>query len=121
MACAIDKSTDAAARICWARGDTDPKTFTIKDAAGAVIDISSWTFTLSVDQLLDPTDALTLQFAVTGALVTDGTDGKVSFTPAAGDTDLTPSEYFYDIQRNSPTIKTLIKGVAEIVQDITKT
>lgn len=118
---AIDQTKNADVNICWAREDADTKTFTIKDDTGTVIDISTWTFTLSVDINKDPADALTLQFAISGVLTTDGTDGKVGFTPAALDTDITPGKYFYDIQRNSPSKKTLIKGVCEIIQDITKT
>ena len=116
----IDQSTNPDARVCWGRADTDPKIFTIKKG-GVAQDISGQTFTMSVDTLLDPPDNLTLQFAMTGSFVTDGTDGQVQFSPAAGDTDLAPGEYFYDIQRDTPSIKTLIKGVVEIVQDITKT
>lgn len=118
---AIDQTKNAEVTLCWGREDADVKVFTIKDDTGVVVDISTWTFTLSVDANKDPADALTLQFAITGALVTDGTDGKVGFTPAALDTDIAPGKYFYDIQRNSPTKKTLIKGLCEIVQDITKT
>jgi hypothetical protein len=117
----LDKSTEAEFDICWARDDTDEKTFTIRDSAGVVINISAWTFTMSVDTLLDPPDVTTLQFAMTGALVTDGTDGKVKFTPAALDTDISPGEYFYDVQRDTPSKKTLIKGKVLIIQDITKT
>jgi hypothetical protein len=118
---AIDQTKEVTANVCWARDDADTKTFTIKDNTGVVIDISAWTFTMSVDSEKDPPDVTTLQFAMTGSLTTDGTDGKVDFTPAALDTDITPGKYFYDIQRNSPTKKTLIKGVAEIIMDITKT
>jgi hypothetical protein len=117
----IDQSADSEKNICWARDDDDAKVFTITNAAGVVTDISAWTFTMSVDEKLEPPDALTLQFAMAGVLVTDGTDGKVQFTPAGSDTDIAPGKYFYDIQRNLPTKKTLIKGVVEIVQDITKT
>lgn len=117
----IDQTKNENALICWARDDADPRVFTIKDDAGAVIDISTWTFTLTVNSEKDPTDVTGQQFTIAGALVTDGTDGKVSFTPAPGDTDITPNKYFYDIQRNTPSKKTLIKGQCIILQDITKT
>lgn len=117
---AIDQTKDATKNICWGRDDDDPKTFTIKDNAGLVIDISSWTFILTVNSVKDP-DAEPIAFpAITGVLTTDGTDGKVDFSPGAGDTDVAPGKYFYDIQRTLPSKKTLIKGVVEIVQDITK-
>ncbi len=119
---AIDKSTDATKRICWGRGDSDPKVFTIKTAAGVVQDISGQTFVLSVDSLLDPpSGGVTLLFGpLTGTFVSDGTDGKIQFAPTTTDTDIAAGEYFYDLQRSTPSIKTLIKGIAEIVMDITK-
>ncbi len=118
---AIDQSQNAEKRICWGRGDSDAKIFTIRDSSGAVVDISGQAFTLSVDSLLDPPDNATLEFALTGSFVTDGTDGQVQFAPTISETDIAVKEYFYDLQRDTPTKKTLIKAVAEIVQDITKT
>lgn len=119
---AILQVADATKTICWGRGDTDPKSFKITDDAGAVVDISTWTFKLTVNEDLEPADTTNEKFSILGAFVTDGTDGLVAFTPAIGDTDITPGDYFYDIERriSSVNIKTLVKATMQIVQDISK-
>ena len=126
-ACPIDQTKNVAFEICWGRGDTDAKVFTVTDDASpaVAIDVSTWTFTLTVNTVKDPDPAPPLgveQFTIVGVFVTDGTDGKVSFTPAPGDTDIAPAKYFYDIERqiSAAAIKTLVKGVAKIIQDISK-
>jgi len=119
----IDQTANDAKTICWARGDFDPKVFTIVDASGNALDISGSTFILSVDSLKNPTDTMTQQFTATGTFVTDGPDGKGQFQPAdASETDIAPDRYFYDIQETLGTgqKRTLIKAAALIIQDITK-
>jgi len=119
---AIDQTKTKTFDICWARGDDDPKTFTIKDAAGAVIDISTWTLSMAVNTDKDPADVTNEIFRVSGIFVTDGTDGKVSFTPPAAslDTITAPGKAFYDIQRITPSKKTLVKGTVIFIMDIDK-
>ncbi len=113
---------NAAKTICWARGDTDPKSFLITSAVGVVEDISGWTFILTVNSQQDPADITSQLFAITGVFQTDGTDGLIVFTPAINDTDLTPETYYYDIERRigGINIKTLVKATVLIVQDISK-
>lgn len=119
---AIDQTKADAFTLCWARGDDDPKTFTIKDSAGVPIDISSWTLSMAVNLDKDPVDVTNEIFRVAGAFVTDGTDGQISFTPPATSLDLVtaPGKAFYDIQRITPSKKTLVKGTVEFVMDIDK-
>jgi len=120
MACIIDQTSDATKTICWARGDSDAKGFIIQDSAGVAIDITGFTFKLTVNSEKDPLTTTNQQFTVTGA-ITDATAGKVAFSPSATDTDITPDTYFYDIeQTESGKISTLIIGKCLIVQDITK-
>lgn len=126
-ACPIDQTKNVDFEICWGRGDTDAKIFTITDDAtpAVALDVSTWSFTLTVNTVKDPDTVGPIgveQFAVVGAFVTDGTDGKVSFTPAPGDTDIAPAKYFYDIERQiaAASVKTLVKGVSKIIQDISK-
>lgn len=120
---AIDQTKTDAFDICWARGDDDPKVFTIKDAAGALKDISSWTLSMAVNTEKDPADTVNEIFNVAGVFVTDGTDGQISFTPPATSLDsvTAPSKAFYDVQRITPSKKTLVKGTVEFVMDIDKT
>ena len=121
---AIDQTKEAtgAFDICWARGDDDPKTFTIKDSAGAVIDISSWTLSMAVNTDKDPATTANEIFRVAGVFVTDGPDGKISFTPPATSLDAitAPGKAFYDVQRITPSKKTLVKGNVIFIMDIDK-
>lgn len=57
---------------------------TVVDKNGSVVDISTYTSGITVS-LRDPKSLKTVAF--TGTFVTDGTDGKVRFTPASGDLD----------------------------------
>ncbi len=116
MTCVIDQTGADAKTICWGRGDSDAKGFIIED-----VDITGFTFKLTVDSRKNPDDVTTQQFSLAGS-ITDGPNGAVSFTPTTTDTDITPGVYYYDIQQTdlSAAIKTLIKGRALIEQDLTK-
>lgn len=119
---AIDQTKAEVFEICWARGDDDPKTFIIRDAAGVAIDISSWTLSMAVNTEKDPADTVNEIFVVAGAFVTDGTDGQISFTPPANSLDAVtaPGKAFYDINRITPSKKTLVKGTVLFIMDIDK-
>ncbi len=118
---AIDKTKDTTKTICWGRGDSDAKGFIIQDSAGVAIDITGFTFKLTVNSDKAPSDQVNEQFSVIGA-ITDATNGKVAFAPTVTDTDIAPDTYFYDIEQTdgSGRISTLIVAKAIIVQDITK-
>ena len=118
----IDQTSNSAFEICWARGDGDPKTFTITEASTPV-DISGWSLRMAVSTEINPADISAQIFDVEGVFVTDGTDGRVSFTPTPGSLDAVsaPGVAFYDISRISPSKKTLIKGPVTFIQDIGKT
>ena len=118
----IDRTEDEAFDLCWARGDNDPKTFTIKNSAGAAVDISTWTMGFAVNTEKDPADTATEVFNAVGAFLTDGTDGKIVFTPPGGSLDNVeaPSEAFYDVNRVTPSKKTILKAKVKFVMDIDK-
>jgi len=118
---AIDKTKDVTKTICWGRGDSDPKGFIIQDSAGVAVDITGFAFKLTVNSEKTPTDQVNEQFSIIGVL-TDASNGKVSFAPSITDTDITPGTYFYDIEQTdgAGSISTLIVGKVLIVQDITK-
>lgn len=120
---AIDQTKTAVFDICWARGDDDPKTFIVRDADEVAVDISTWTLSMAVNTERDPTDTVNEIFSVAGAFVTDGTDGQVSFTPPANSLDAVtaPSKAYYDINRITPSKKTIIKGKVIFVMDVDKT
>ena len=118
----IDQTKTITKEICWGRGDTDPKSFIIQDEDGAIINISTWALKLTVNSERNPDDATNEQFSLVGVFVTDGADGQIAFTPGIGDTNISPSKYYYDIERTigGLSVRTLIKGIARIIQDITK-
>lgn len=117
----LDQTKDVTKTICWARGDSDPKGFIIQDSSGVAVDITGFSFKLTVNSEKTPTDQVNEQFSITGIL-TDSINGKVSFAPTAVNTAITPGTYFYDIQQTdgSGAISTLLIGKVLIVQDITK-
>ena len=119
---AIDQTKNEDFNVCWARGDDDPKIFTIR-RNGAALDISTWTLSIAVNTDLNPANTDNQIFQVTGTFVTDGTDGQIQFTPPANSLDsvTAPGQAFYDIQRVTPNKKTLVKGKVEFVMDIDKT
>ncbi len=119
----IDQTKTEAFDLCWGRGDDDPRTFTIQDKSGVAIDISSWTLSMAVNTEKDPLDTVNEIFVVAGVFVTDGTDGKISFTPPANSLDNVGvgDKAFYDVNRLTPSIKTLVKGSVLFVMDVDKT
>jgi len=121
MACIIDQTKNLDKEICWGRGDSDAKGFIIQDSKGVAIDITGFSFKLTVSSDRDPTDQVNEQFTITG-IITLATAGTVSFAPTTTDTDITPGIFFYDIEQTdvASRIKTVIKGRVQIIQDITK-
>lgn len=121
MACIIDQTKNPDKEICWGRGDSDAKGFIIQNALDVAIDITGFTFKLTVSEDKDPTDQVNEQFTIVG-IITLATAGTVSFAPTITDTDITPGIYFYDIEQTDVAgkIKTVIKGRVRIIQDITK-
>ncbi len=118
---AIDQTKNTEKTICWGRGDSDAKGFCIQDSDGVAVDITGFSFKLTVNLDKAPPDQVQEQFSIVG-VITDATGGKVGFAPTTTDTDITPTTYFYDIEQTdgSGAIKTLIVAKALIVQDITK-
>ncbi len=121
MACIIDQTSDETKTICWARGDSDAKGFIVQDSDGVAINITGFSFKLTVNSEKDPLTTDNQQFTVVGAL-TDAANGKVAFSPTAANTDIAPATYFYDIEQTDTgaAISTLIIAKCLIVQDITK-
>jgi len=104
------------------RGDTKPIPKILKsDDTGLAVNITGYTFVLTVDTQQNPPDAVTQQFQISGSII-DGPAGKVQFQPSLGQADQTPGTYWYDIQitEASGAIVTLLKGKWLIRQDITK-
>jgi len=107
--------------IDWYRGDSYPLVLTIKDkATKSVIDITGYSFILTVSSIEDPIDDTTKIFEVNGVLDNDPTTGVVTFTPTQ--TDFPAGTYYYDVQMTdaSGNIRTIAKNIWNQTQDITK-
>jgi len=105
------------------RGDSYPISITISDSeTGLAIDITGYSFKLTVNSDQNPTSITNQKFTVVGILDSDPTTGKVSFTPTSLNTDISPATYYYDIEMTdaSNNIKTIAKSTFIILQDITK-
>jgi len=116
--------TDKSHELRYGRGDSFTSEFIIKDNAEVVIDITGFSFKLTVNTVKNPelgTPTGSEKFSLTGIIPT-GTDGKVQFTPTVSNTNITPETYWYDIQMTdgSGAIRTILKAHFVIVQDITK-
>lgn len=100
------------------RGDTFPFVTTV---GGGSIDITAYTFELTVDPSEAPVDATNNLFTLTGT-VTDGPNGKVQWELDAAESDQTPNEYYHDIEMidGSSYKRTIAKGSFTFEQDITK-
>ncbi len=109
--------------ICVTRGDTLPFAFNVKDDSdpAVAIDITGFSFLLTVDPDPNPTDATDNVFQLTGT-ITDGPNGVVQFQMTPAQADQTPGALFYDLQQTDTggNIRTLAKGKFEFKQDVTK-
>lgn len=111
-----------ALNICLQRGDTFAFSFSLTDSeTEAPIDITGYSFLLTVDTLENPPDATTNLFSLTGVL-TNPTGGVVQFSLSALQADQAPDTYYYDVQMVDGVggKRTVAKGEFLIEQDITK-
>ncbi len=103
------------------RGDTVADSFTVKDSSGAAVNITGYTFKLTVDSRQAPEDETTKLFHMDGVLVTPSA-GVVKFAPTEIQADQTPGNYYFDIEMvdGAGGIQTLAVGKYKFVQDISK-
>lgn len=102
------------------RGDTIPIVFNVT-SNGVAVDITSWTFKLTIDPSDAPVDATGNILTLTGVL-TDAVNGEVTFTMTAGQADIAPGSYNYDVEGTDGASVIRTFGIAKfiITQDITK-
>jgi len=104
------------------KGDTYAEQFTVKDSDGVAIDVTGFTFLLSVDPTPNPSDDTTRLFQIVGTIV-DAANGRISFAPSTVQADLLdPSTYFYDIEQvdGVSAIRTIAKGTYTISPQISQ-
>lgn len=104
-----------------ARGDTTGDVFEVKDKDEAALDITGYSFLLTVNTSKTPTDITNQRYSLTGN-ITDAVSGVVEFAPDAVEADQAPGTYYYDIQMTDlgGKISTKVKGKYKYIQDITK-
>ena len=103
------------------RGDTVADEFVITDDTGAVIDITGFTFLMTISTIKAPPDDTTEVYQLTGT-IEDAPNGLVSFAPNATQANQPPAKYFYDVQMidGGGKIRTLVLDSYTYRQDITK-
>ena len=105
--------------ITRTRGDTYRIRRTVK-SGGVVVDITDWTFKLTISAVANPPDA-TDQVAQIAGVIDDAPNGVVDFTPVADDVNWV-GRNFYDIEAvdAASAIITLDDGQFILLQDKTK-
>lgn len=80
------------------RGDTYADEITVKSkATGLPINITGYTFTMTLDPLKDPLTATNNLYSLVGTII-DAPAGRVEFAPSALQADQPPGIYYYDVQ-----------------------
>lgn len=102
------------------RGDTKSIGMTLKDSDGAVINVTGYTFSLSVNSDEEPLNTDNELFTSVGVLV-DAVNGKISFPVGSSEAD-NVGEFYYDAQLiDTATEKlTFLRGAFLMTQDIGK-
>jgi hypothetical protein len=103
------------------RGDTAADEITVQTPAGAAVNVSGFTFVMTVNSLENPPDNVTELYAIVGTILVAAA-GTVEFVPSGVQADQKPADYYYDIQMTDGAgrIKTLDKGMYTYTQDISK-
>ncbi len=105
------------------RGDDFPIQFTLTDDANPPlpINITGFTFKMTIDPSKTPTDISANILTLTGVIVT-AVSGIFEFRPTAGQMDITPDVYYFDVEMvdGGPNIRTIVEGKFIIEQDIVK-
>jgi hypothetical protein len=108
-------------QVNYYRGDGYPLLVTVKDAdTGSAIDITGYTFLLTVNKEESPVDDTRQVFQSAGSVV-DGPNGVASFPVLPANT-ATVGNYFYDIQMTTTggEVRTIAKDAFVVSMDITK-
>ena len=103
------------------RGDTYADEFTIKSAAtGAAVNITGYTFLLTVDPIKAPLTGATKLYQLTGTIL-NAAAGRVEFAPDATQADHV-GVFYFDVQMvdGAGRKRTIDSGKYKYVQDITK-
>jgi len=102
------------------RGDTYPDVLEVK-ADGVALDISGYSFILTVSEFQSPGPSDSNLYQITGT-IEDASAGIVHFSPTDIQADQEPKRFFYDIQMidQGGAKRTIKKDIYTYMQDITK-
>ena len=103
------------------RGDTYADELTLTSSStGLPIDITGYSFLLTVDTRQSPDDETTQVYQVVGTILS-GANGRVEFAPSAPQADHV-GDYYYDVQMldGAGRKRTIVSGKYKYTQDITK-
>ena len=103
------------------RGDTYADEFTVKSATtGLAIDITGYSFLMTLDPSKTPVDDTTKIYQLTGTII-DAAAGRVEFAPSAVQANQLGT-YYYDVQMvdGATRKRTLVVDKYTYLQDITK-
>lgn len=103
------------------RGDTYADEFTVTSTTtGAAVDITGYTFKMTLDPSKTPTDATQNIYQLTGTII-DAAAGRVEFAPSSVQADHVGT-YYFDVQMidGAGRIRTIDSGKYVYTQDITK-
>jgi hypothetical protein len=103
------------------RGDTYADVFIIKNkSTGLPVNLTGYTFKLTVDSKKDPVDTSTRLYALNGVIL-NAAEGSVEFAPTDAQANQVGS-FFFDAQMIDPAgrKRTFDSGKYKYTQDITK-
>jgi hypothetical protein len=103
------------------RGDTYADEFTLtRKSSGLALNITGYSFVLTVDPSAAPADDTNNLYALTGTIL-DAAAGRVEFAPTAMQADQL-GKFYYDVQMTDGAgrKRTIASGKYTYTQDITK-
>jgi hypothetical protein len=103
------------------RGDTVADEFVVRDSTGNAVDITGFTFRLTVNAEKAPANTDNQLFSIDG-VITDEAGGVVEFAPTDVQADQSPGKYFFDVEMTDGNgrIQTIVTGTYVFRQDISK-
>lgn len=104
------------------RGDTEALTLKLVDSSGVAIDITGYSFLLTISSSKAPEDASDQLAQETGS-ISNAAAGEVTFPVSpTGAGNIAAGNYFWDAQYTTSggSVRTFAHGTWKVVQDITK-
>ena len=107
--------------ITRTRGDTYPVRLVLKDKLGTRIDLTGWSFRLTVDPSPAPADAASKVIGL-AAIPTAPETGAVALPLTTTDAAIAPGTYYFDVEATDAAgfVRTLASGRWTVIPDITQ-